>query len=48
MKFILFLTKAYKTFVCVNKYLPDVIKEVKDLTGVTRQFIVELKAIWHL
>lgn len=48
MRFILFLTKAYKTFVCVNKYLPSVIKEVSELTGVTRQFIVELKTIWHL
>jgi len=48
MKFVLFLTKAYKTFVCVNKYLPDVIKEVTELTGVTRQFIEELKSIWHL
>lgn len=48
MKFILFLTKAYKTFVCVNKYLPGVIKEVKELTGVTREFILELMHIWHV
>lgn len=48
MKFILFLTKAYRTFFCVAKYLPGVIKEVKDLTGVTREFIEELKEIWHL
>jgi len=25
-----------------------VIKEVTELTGVTRQFIEELKTIWHL
>jgi uncharacterized membrane protein YhdT len=48
MKFILFLTKAYKTFWCVAKYLPEVITEVKELTGVTRQFILELMHIWHL
>jgi len=48
MKFLLFLTKAYRTFQCVAKYLPDVIKEVTELTGVTRQFIEELKTIWHL
>ncbi len=48
MKFLLFLTKAYKTFFCVAKYLPDVIKEVTELTGVTRKFIEELKTIWHL
>ncbi|MBA7565553.1 hypothetical protein ES708_07238 [subsurface metagenome] len=48
MKFILFLTKAYKTFFCVAKYLPDVIKEVTELTGVTKKFIEELKTIWHL
>jgi hypothetical protein len=48
MKFLLFLTKAYKTFQCVAKYLPDVIQEVKELTGVTRQFILELMHIWHL
>lgn len=48
MKFFLFLTKAYKTFKCVAKYLPGVIAEVKDLTGVTREFIIELKEIWHL
>jgi hypothetical protein len=48
MKFLLFLTKAYRTFKCVAKYLPDVIKEVTELTGVTRQFIEELKNIWHL
>lgn len=48
MKFLLFLTKAYRTFMCVSKHLPGVIKEAKDLTGVTRVFILELKAIWHL
>jgi len=48
MKFFIFLTKAYKTFFCVAKYLPGVIKEVTELTGVTRQFIDELKVIWHL
>ncbi|MBA7584043.1 hypothetical protein ES708_25995 [subsurface metagenome] len=48
MKFLLFLTKAYKTFFCVAQYLPGVIKEIKYLTGVTRQFIEELKVIWHL
>lgn len=48
MKFWLFLTKAYRTFFCVAKYLPGVIKEVKDLSGVTRQFIIALKKIWHL
>jgi hypothetical protein len=48
MKFLLFLTKAYKTFFCVAKYLPDVIKEVTELTGVTKKFIEELKEIWHL
>ncbi|GAH14642.1 unnamed protein product, partial [marine sediment metagenome] len=48
MKFLLFLTKAYKTFACVTKYLPGVIKEVSELTGVTRQFIIALKNIWHL
>jgi hypothetical protein len=48
MKFILFLNKAYKTFFFVAKYLPGVIAEIKDLTGVTRQFIEELKDIWHL
>jgi len=48
MKFLLFLTKAYKTFFCVAKYLPDVIKEVTKLTGVTKKFIEELKEIWHL
>ena len=48
MKFFLFLTKAYKTFFCVAKYLPDVIKEVTELTGVTKKFIEELKEIWHL
>jgi hypothetical protein len=48
MKFLLFLTKAYKTFFCVAKYLPDVIKEVTELTGVTRVLVLKLKEIWHL
>ena len=48
MKFLLFLKKAYSTFFCVAKYLPDVIKEVSELTGVTREFIDKLKEIWHL
>jgi len=48
MKFLLFLKRAYKTFFCVAKYLPGVIEELKDLTGLTRQFIEELKEIWHL
>ncbi len=48
MKFFRFLTKAYKTFFCVAKYLPDVLKELKDLKGCTFLMINELKTIWHL
>ncbi|MBA7673690.1 hypothetical protein ES703_81893 [subsurface metagenome] len=47
MKFFIFLKKAYRTFFCVARFLPYVIEELKDLTGVTRDFIEELKKIWH-
>jgi len=46
MKFLLYFRKILKTFSCVQKYLPDVLQEFNDLTGVTRSFIFELKTIW--
>jgi hypothetical protein len=46
MKFLLCLRKVLRTFACVQKYLPGALAEVKDLTGVTREFIEELKDIW--
>lgn len=47
MKFLRCLRKAYKTFLVVQEYLPDVIKELKDLRGSTFLFINALRNIWN-
>jgi len=46
MKFILFIRKVYRTFQCVNQYLPDVLDELKDLKGATFLMINQLRIIW--
>ena len=43
-----FLKKVWRTIVVVRKYMPDVVKELTELTGVTRVMVVELIDIWKL
>lgn len=46
MKFLRCLRKVIRTFNCVQEHLPDVLKELEELKGVTFIFINELKNIW--
>ena len=41
-----FLKKVWDTIVVVRKYVPDVAKEITELTGATKLLIVELVCIW--
>ena len=41
-----FLRKLWKTYKIVSFCLPDVVKELKDLTGVTKFMVTDLIAIW--
>jgi len=47
MKLIQLIKKVYRTFACVSMYLPEVVKEVGELTGVTRVLVIKLKEIWN-
>lgn len=42
------MRKLWRTFNLTEKCLPLVLDELKDLSGETRKFVVQLKEIWEL